>query len=117
VGLFDRAITYNKNWVHEGHRSGDNTNNVSCTISVKNEEWDGLREAMWKKRNSYSGISLLPYSDHTYRQSPFEDCTKETYDKYMQLVTDVDLKQVREEEDNTVRTETLSCVGGVCAIE
>lgn len=116
LSLLDRAMIYNKHWVSPGHREGKNKHNVSVTISVKDHEWDGLREAMWKSRANYSGISLLPYDGGSYQQAPFEDITKEKYEEMSKLVKEIDLKQVREENDNTNRIEQLACVGGVCEI-
>jgi ribonucleoside-diphosphate reductase alpha chain len=116
MSLLDRAMFYNRNWVSPGHREGINKHNVSVTISVKDEEWDELREAMWENRKSYSGISLLPYNGGNYKQAPFEDITKEKYDEMSKLVKDLDLKQVKEEQDNTDRMGQLACVGGVCEI-
>lgn len=113
---FDRALQYNCTWVTHGHVSGDNKHNVSVTISVKDEEWDELREAMWFDRDNYNGVSLLPYDGGTYVQAPFEECSKETFKQMEELVKNVDLKHVREEEDNTNRIEQLACVGGVCEI-
>lgn len=114
--LFKRAISYNKNWVHEGYRSGDNQHNVSATISVKEHEWDDVRELMWKHRKDYSGISLLPFDGANYKQAPFEDCTKEKYEELSNMVKEIDLKQVKEEQDNTNRIETVACSGGQCEI-
>lgn len=116
LGLLNRALFYNKNWVNPGHRYGLNKHNVSVTISVKDDEWDGLREAMWDNREYYSGISLLPYDGGNYVQAPFEEITKEKYEELNKLVKEIDLKQVREEQDNTNRIEQLACVGGVCEI-
>lgn len=116
IDLLNRAYLYNKNWVHQGHRSGDNKNNVSVTVSVKDNEWDDVRESMWKNRGLYSGISLLPYDGGTYQQAPFEECTKETYEKYMNLVKEIDLAKIIESEDNTNKTETVACSGGVCEL-
>jgi len=116
LNLLDRALFYNKNWVNPGHREGINKHNVSVTISVKDDEWDDLREAMWENRKHYSGISLLPQDGGTYKQAPFEDITKEKYDEMIKLVKDIDLKQVKEEQDNTDRMGNLACVGGVCEI-
>lgn len=113
---FYRALQYNSTWITYGHVSGDNKNNVSVTISVKDEEWDELREAMWDNRMGYNGVSLLPYDGGTYIQAPFEECTEETFKQMEELVKNVDLKYVREEEDNTNRIEQLACVGGVCEI-
>ena len=116
LGLLDRALFYNNNWVAPGHTSGVNRHNVSVTISVKDEEWDSLREQMWIHRDQYSGISLLPYDGGSYVQAPFEDISKQKYEEMTGLVKEIDLKQVREEQDNTNRIEQLACVGGVCEI-
>jgi ribonucleoside-diphosphate reductase alpha chain len=111
LDLFNRAIKYNKYWIKPGHRSGKNRHNVSCTISVKPEEWETLKEAMWENREYYSGISLLPYDGGTYKQAPFETITKEIFEKLNSLVKDVDLTKVTEAEDNTSRINQLACIG------
>lgn len=116
LSLLDRALTYNKNWVKPGHIDGDNSHNVSVTISVKEDEWDELREAMWKHRKSYTGISLLPYDGGNYQQAPFEDCTKEKYEELTKLVKEIDLTKVIENEDKTERIEQLACAGGICEL-
>jgi ribonucleoside-diphosphate reductase alpha chain len=116
LDLLNRVYDYNTYWVGIGHRSGDNKNNVSATISVKDHEWEAVRESMWENRYLYSGISLLPYDTGTYKQAPFEECTKEMYEFYMEKVKEIDLKQIVEAEDNTTKTETIACAGGVCEI-
>ncbi len=115
--LFDRTMLYNRYWVAPGHRQGDNPHNVSVTISVRNHEWERLLEDMWEHRFGYSGISLLPFDDHTYQQAPFEDCSKETYEKLSLAVKNIDLSQVIEETDHTNRVEQLACAAGACALE
>lgn len=114
--LLSRVYDYNTNWVAVGHRSGDNKNNVSATISVKDHEWEEVRESMWNNRSLYSGISLLPYDGGSYKQAPFEECTKEIYDQYSNLVKVIDLKEIVETEDNTTKTETVACSGGICEL-
>lgn len=116
LSLFDRVINYNKEWIANGYRSGDNQHNVSATISVKENEWDSLKEIMWKERLNYSGVSLLPFDGGNYVQAPFEECDKETYDKLSLLVKEIDLKLVVEEQDNTTRAESIACGGGQCEI-
>jgi hypothetical protein len=119
LDLLNRVIFYNKNWVHPGHRSGDNRNNVSCTISVKDNEWDLVKDFMWTNREFYSGISLLPYEETStiYKQLPFETCNEETYTKYMGLVKEIDLRQVLETEDTTSQRENLACASGACLVD
>lgn len=116
LSLFERALRYNKNWVEAGHVQGPNYNNVSCTLNVREHEWEPLSQAMWEKRESYSGISLFPYSEPNYAQLPFEVCTQETYEKYAAYVKDVDLKQIREEVDLTDRAGVVACGGGSCEV-
>lgn len=114
--LLRRVYEYNVHWVKNGYRSGSNHHNVSATISVKDNEWDYVRESMWKNRDLYSGISLLPYDGGTYKQAPFEECSKETYEEYSKKVKAIDLKNIVEAEDNTTKTDTVACSGGVCEI-
>jgi hypothetical protein len=116
LDLLQRAVKFNQNWVAPGHRSGDNMHNVSVTISVRDDEWERLGEAMWKYRNSYTGISLLPFDGGTYKQAPFEACSKEKFEEMSKYVKSIDLRNVIEKEDKTERIEQLSCVGGVCEI-
>lgn len=116
LSLFERAIKYNTHWIAISHRSGDNRHNVSCTLSVKEHEWDELSEAMWNSRNLYSGISLLPYDNSTHKQMPFEVCDQKTFEKYSKLVCNIDLKEVKEVEDTTNRMETIACSGGSCEL-
>ena len=100
-GLLERVKKVSTEWVRSGHGNGANTHNVSATISIKDEEWDLVGQWMWENRNYYNGLSVLPYDGGTYTQAPFEDCTKETYDKLMKSLSDVDLTQVIEFDDNT----------------
>jgi ribonucleoside-triphosphate reductase len=114
--LFERNMFYQKYWIAEGHISGANKHNVSVTISYKDEEVEELFNLCWDNRDSYAAISLLPYSDHTYRQAPFEECTEAVYNHYMDLVKDIDLTQVREDQDYTDRGGLVACSGGFCEV-
>lgn len=114
--LFQRSLFYHENWIKPAHTTGANTHNVSVTISVKDEEWEQLCTDMWENRASYSGISLLPYDGGTYKQAPFETCSKEDYEQKLKLVSEIDLRQVKEVEDTTNRIEQVACGGGVCEV-
>jgi ribonucleoside-triphosphate reductase len=117
LGLAERAIKLNKLWVKNGYRSGKNNHNVSTTISVKPEEWGDLKKYMWENRDHYAGISLLPYDESTYEQMPFESCDEKTFDSMKKLIKNIDLTEILESDDNTSRSETLSCVSGICEIK
>ena len=71
---------------------------------------------MWKNRNYYNGLSVLPYNGGTYTQAPFEDITKEKYDEMMKSLTNVDLSKVVELTDETDLSGELACAGGACEI-
>ena len=99
-----------------GHRVGSNTHNVSATISLKEEEWGKAGKWMWDNRDCYNGLSVLPYDGGTYTQAPFEDISREEFDKLVRSLHDVNLTDVREETDNTDLSGELACAGGVCEI-
>ena len=116
LNLLTRVKTVHTDWVTTGHRKGQNTNNVSATITVKPHEWDEVGEWMWNNRKFYNGLSILPYSDHTYKQAPFEDCDEETYNEMFKSLATVDLSKVIEEEDNTDLKGEIACAGGACEV-
>ena len=111
-----RVKKYSEEWVLAGHVSGQNSHNVSATVSIKPEEWGSVAEWMWKNRNSFNGLSVLPMDTGTYKQAPFEDCTEYTYKKLYKNLENVDLTQVTEEVDNTDQKGELACAGGACEI-
>ena len=114
--LLERVERYNKNWVGNGHRKGDNRNNVSVTVSIRENEWDEVGDWMWEKRESYNGISVLPYSGHTYVQAPFETITKEQYDELYSHLHNIDLTKVGEKHDETNLAAEAACAGGACEV-
>ena len=114
--LLDRVRLFNLDWVRHGHVSGDNTHNVSCTISLKEDEWETCIDWMWSNRNEYNGISVLPYDGGSYTQAPFEDITEAKYYELEGFLTSIDLSQVKEEVDNTDLSGEAACSGGACEI-
>jgi len=115
--MLERVRRVSNEWVQGGHRKGQNTHNVSATITIREEEWEPVGEWMWENRECYNGLSVLPFSDHTYVQAPFEDCDEETYNKLMESLVNVDLTNVIEVEDNTDLQGELACAGGSCEIK
>jgi ribonucleoside-diphosphate reductase alpha chain len=155
LDLLKRVKLFNTKWVRNGHRDGQNTHNVSVTVSIKKEEekvskkdengnpikgaddkviyepkrdedgnikyrvneWPYVGEWMWANRDTFNGIAVLPYSDHTYKQAPFEDCSEEVYEEMMKSLTKVDLNKIVEIEDNTDLSGELACSGGNCELD
>ena len=115
--LLRRVAKISNEWVNPGTRSGQNTHNVSATISIKEAEWADVGEWMWENRKVYNGLSVLPYDGGTYKQAPFEDCSKETYEAMLESLEEVDLTKVIEVEDNTDLSGELACAGGACEIK
>ena len=114
--LLERVKKVSTDWVSPGHRTGSNTHNVSATISLKANEWDEAGEWMWKNREYYNGLSVLPYDGGTYTQAPFEDITKTKFNEMVKSLDTVDLSNVMETEDNTDLSGELACSGGSCEV-
>lgn len=116
LDLLERTARYNVNWVSTGHRYGDNRNNVSVTISIKDEEWEEVGQWMWDNKETYNGISVLPYDGGTYIQAPFETIDKETYESLEKHLKSIDLTKVGEARDETNLAIEAACAGGACEI-
>ena len=116
MDLLERVQVINSEWVRPGHRSGQNSHNVSATISIREDEWEQVGNWMWKNRKVYNGLSVLPYDGGTYKQAPFEDCSQEEYEKLLISLKELDLTQVIEYNDNTNLTGELACAGGACEV-
>ena len=116
LDLLERVKKISSEWVKNGHIKGQNTHNVSCTVSVRPEEWKIIGEWMWVNKDYYNGLSVLPYDGGTYKQTPFEDCTKEVYDNLINTLKDIDLTKVVEMQDNTAFGDNIACGGAGCEI-
>ncbi len=116
INLLERVKLLNTDWVATGYREGPNQHNVSCTISVKPDEWESVGKWMWDNQNYYTGIAVLPYDNGTYVQAPFEDCTKEVYEEMLKSLHEINLNDVLESDDNTNLSEQAACAGGACEV-
>jgi len=112
--MLQRVKRVSTEWVRLGHRKGQNTHNVSATVTIRDEEWAPVGEWMWENRKHYNGLSVLPRTNHTYVQAPYEDCDEETYNRLMKSLVNVDLTNVLETQDNTDLSGELACSGGSC---
>ena len=91
----------------------------SVTISVKEDEWVDTAAWVYENFDEISGISFLPFSDHTYKQAPYQDCTKEEYEEMeSKMPKNVDWSKLSEYEqkDFTVASQELACSAGVCEV-
>ena len=114
--LLKRVKKITEEWIKPGHIKGQNTHNVSATVSIKDAEWIDVGEWMWENRNYYNGLSVLPHKEHTYKQPPFEDCSPEKYEVLTQYLKEIDLTKIVESRDDTNFSGELACSGGSCEI-
>ena len=89
----------------------------SVTISVTEKEWPAVGAFVWEHFDEMSGVSFLPYDGGTYKQAPYEDCTKEEYEALLaKMPTSIDWDAIVENEDNVEGAQMLACVSGSCEI-
>ena len=91
----------------------------SVTISVKEQEWVNVGNWCWDNFDYLSGVSFLPFSDHTYKQAPYQDIDEEQYKKlHSEMPKNIDWGKLQdfEKEDNTKGTQELACTAGVCEL-
>jgi len=91
----------------------------SVTISVKEDEWVEVAAWVYEHFDSISGISFLPFSEHVYRQAPYQDCTEEEYKEALKTMPkNVDWAELSkyESQDYTIASQELACTAGGCEI-
>ena len=91
----------------------------SVTISVKEDEWVDVAAWVYENFDAISGISFLPFSEHVYRQAPYQDCTKEEYEKALKTMPkNVDWAELSkyESQDYTISSQELACTAGGCEV-
>lgn len=113
----ERVKKFSLEWIKQGHIKGDNTHNVSATVSIHDEKWPEVGDWMWKNREVYNGLSVLNHHGGSYIQAPFEDITKEEYDIRISKLHSLDLRNVIEMNDEVDFGSIQACAGGSCEIE
>src|SRR5690606_23767848 len=116
MDLLERIRKFNLEWVRHGYRNGFNANNVSATVSMRENDWDRVGEWMWENKASYNGLSVLPFDTGSYPQPPFEDITRERFEELEKSLREIDLSKVYEPDDDTDLSAEAACAGGSCAI-
>ena len=116
IETLERVKKFSTEWIKAGHISGDNTHNVSATVSIKQDEWPSVGEWMWTNREVYNGLSVLPFWEHSYVQAPFEDITEEEYNKRLSALHALDLTKVTELDDSVDFGQVAACAGGACEV-
>ncbi len=116
IDMLERVKKFNMQWVKKGHRRGANTNNVSATVSINENEWEQVGQWMWENKDTFNGLSVLPYFGGSYTQAPFEDITEEQFNEMATHLHNIDLSQIVEFSDMTALMDQAACAGGACEI-
>ena len=106
----DIWLTYQRHWCE--HKP-------SITVSIREDEWMEVGAWVYKHFDELSGVSFLPYSEHTYVQAPYQDATKEEYEEFVKKMPKHiawENLSLYETEDNTTGSQSLACVSGECEL-
>lgn len=98
---------YQKHWTEH---------NPSITVYYKDNEFMQIGAWIYNNFSDVSGVSLLPHSDHVYKQAPYQEISEEEYNEFVKTFPKIDWSQLKEEEDTTSGTQELSCTAGACEI-
>jgi ribonucleoside-triphosphate reductase len=91
----------------------------SITVNVKESEWIGVADWVWSNFDILSGVAFLPYSEHTYKQAPYQECTESEYNDFMsRMPGSIPWEKLSEYEveDNTTGSQEYACASGFCEI-
>ena len=89
----------------------------SVTINVKADEWLAVGAFVYEHFDEMSGVSFLPFNEHTYQQAPYQECNKEENYKMLDASPrNIEWEKLAdfEQEDNTSGMQTMACTGDVC---
>ena len=109
IEQLENWLLFKKHWAEHS---------VSVTVYVKENEWLDVGSWVYKHFDYVTGISFMPYSEHTYQQAPYEDITEKEYRSLLLSMPFVDFSKLAsyEQEDNTEGSQTLACTAGGCEI-
>jgi ribonucleoside-triphosphate reductase len=91
----------------------------SITVNVREAEWIGVADWVWENFDILSGVAFLPFSEHTYKQAPYQEITKEAYEEWtLRMPKSIDWQKLRdyEKDDNTTGSQEYACASGFCEI-
>lgn len=92
--------------------------NVSITVYVKDHEWMGVGDWVYRNFDAIAGVSFLPHSDHSYQQAPYTECTKEEYEALLARMPAFDWDALHhfEKDDATINVKELACTAAGCEL-
>jgi ribonucleoside-triphosphate reductase len=116
IQFLERVKLLHEKWIKPGHVYGENTHNVSASVTMKPNEWGMVGEWLWENQNHYNGLSFMPQDLGSYKQTPFEDIDEATYLELSKVVSKINVANIVEISDNTSLLGEAACAGGACEI-
>lgn len=116
IQFLERVKKLHNEWIKLGHVSGNNTHNVSATVTIKQNEWAEVGEWLWANQNHYNGLSFLPEDLGSYQQTPFETIDEAKYHELSKNLNSLDVSKIIEISDNTNLSDQAACAGNNCEI-
>ena len=116
IQFLERVKLLHEKWIKPGHVYGENTHNVSASVTMKPNEWAIVGEWLWENQNHYNGLSFMPQDLGSYKQTPFEDIDEATYLELSKVVSKINVANIVEISDNTSLLGEAACAGGACEI-
>ena len=116
IQFLERVKLLHEKWIKPGHVYGENTHNVSASVTMKPNEWGIVGEWLWENQNHYNGLSFMPQDLGSYKQTPFEDIDEATYLELSKVVSKINVANIVEISDNTSLLGEAACAGGACEI-
>ena len=116
IQFLERVKLLHEKWIRPGHIYGENTHNVSATVTLKDNEWKMVGEWLWENQNHYNGLSFLPEDLGSYKQTPFEDIDEPTYLNLSKNLSSLNVANIVEVNDNTNLSDQAACAGNNCEI-
>ena len=116
IEFLERVKLLHEKWIKPGHIYGENTHNVSATVTMKQNEWGMVGEWLWQNQNHYNGLSFLPEDLGSYEQTPFEEIDEAKYLELSKSLKGINVANIVETSDNTNLAGEAACAGGACEI-
>lgn len=116
IQFLERVKLLHEKWIKPGHVYGENTHNVSATVTINPGEWKMVGDWLWENQNHYNGLSFLPEDLGSYQQTPFEEIDEAKYLELSKSLKGINLENVIEIKDNTNLSGEVACGGNGCEI-
>jgi ribonucleoside-diphosphate reductase alpha chain len=116
IDFLERVKFLHEKWIKPGHVYGENTHNISATVTMNPGEWKMVGEWLWENQNHYNGLSFLPEDLGSYQQTPFEEIDEANYLELSKNLKGLNVANIIEINDNTNLSGEVACGGNGCEI-